>query len=118
MQGLVLSSAATGLFFASLGFTADVARDTARGAAAALMAAAGVTLLVARLQAVVAIAASPLASAAAGITRRLPAGLGGQFLSGLLDPLSPRPIHCPGRDRQHTAGRVAGADRGADGHGR
>jgi cytochrome c-type biogenesis protein len=83
-SGLVLSSAAIGLFFASLGFTAGVDRDTARAAAAAFMAAAGVTLLVPRLQAVVATVASPLANAAGGLTRRLPAGLGGQLLSGLL----------------------------------
>jgi cytochrome c biogenesis protein CcdA len=82
--GLVLASAATGLFFASLGFTFGVDRNTARAVAAVLMAAAGLTLLVPRLQAAVATTAAPLASAADALTRHLPSGLGGQFLFGLL----------------------------------
>jgi cytochrome c-type biogenesis protein len=82
--GLVLASATTGLFFASLGFTAGIDRDTARSAAAILMAAAGVTLLVPRLQAAVATTLAPVAGAADALTRRLPAGLGGQLLFGLL----------------------------------
>ncbi len=82
--GLVLASAATGLFFASLGFAVDVDRDVARALAAGAMAAAGVMLVVPRLQDLFGRLATPLASAAGALTTRLPAGLGGQFLLGVL----------------------------------
>jgi cytochrome c biogenesis protein CcdA len=82
--GLVVTSTATGLFFASLGFATGLDRDVARAGAAALMAVAGVVLLVPRLQAGFARVATPLASAAGAVTTRLPAGLGGQVLLGAL----------------------------------
>lgn len=82
--GFALSSAATGLFFASLGFAAGVDRDVTRAVAAALMAIAGVVLLVPRLQEVFARAATPLASGAGALTARLPAGLTGQLVLGAL----------------------------------
>ena len=82
--GLVLSSAATGLVFASLGFTLGLDRDVARAVAAGLMAVAGLFLLLPRLQAAFAAASAPLARGADGLARRLPPGLGGQLLLGLL----------------------------------
>jgi cytochrome c biogenesis protein CcdA len=82
--GLVLSSAATGVVFASLGFTLGVDRDVARTVAAGLLAVAGLVLLLPRLEAAFAQAAAPLARGADELARRLPAGLGGQFLLGLL----------------------------------
>jgi len=82
--GLVLSSALTGLAFASLGFTLGVDRDAARAVAASFMAVAGLVLLLPRLQTAFAAAAAPLARGADGLARRLPHGLGGQFLLGLL----------------------------------
>lgn len=82
--GLALASAATGLFFASLGFVVDVDRDVGRGVAAGLMALVGVVLLVPGLQETLAGAAAPLASAGGALSARLRAGLGGQLLLGLL----------------------------------
>jgi cytochrome c-type biogenesis protein len=82
--GLIVTSTVTGLFFASLGFTTGVDRDAARAGAAALMAIAGLILLVPQLQTAFARLASPLATAAEGLTTRLPAGLGGQLLLGAL----------------------------------
>ncbi len=82
--GLIVSSALTGLFFASLGFSFGVDRDIGRAVAAALMAGAGVVLLVPQLQERFARLAAPLANGAGALTMRLPAGLGGQFLLGLL----------------------------------
>ena len=82
--GLVLSSAATGLFFASLGFAIGVDRDAARAVAAAVMAIVGVVLLVPKLQDLFARAATPLVTAAGALTSRLPAGLGGQLALGVL----------------------------------
>lgn len=83
-SGFVLGSAAIGLFFASLGFSLGVDRDAARAVAAAMMAVAGVTLLLPPLQRAFAVAAAPLAGGANLFATRLPAGLGGQFLLGLL----------------------------------
>ena len=80
----MLSSAATGLVFASLGFTLGLDRDVARAVAAGLMAVAGLFLLLPRLQAAFAAASAPLARGADGLARRLPPGLGGQLLLGLL----------------------------------
>ena len=83
--GLVVTSTATGLFFASLGFTTGLDRDLARAGAAVLMAVAGLILLVPHLQTAFARLTSPLATTAAGLTRRLPPGIGGQLvLGGLL----------------------------------
>jgi cytochrome c biogenesis protein CcdA len=82
--GLIVTSTLTGLFFASLGFTTGLDRDVARAGAAGLMAVAGLALLVPRVQQGFARLAAPLASAAGGLTARLPAGLGGQVLLGAL----------------------------------
>jgi cytochrome c biogenesis protein CcdA len=82
--GFVLSSAAFGVVVASLGFSLGVSRDLVRGAAAALMAMAGVVLIVPRLQEAFAATLSPMTSAAGGVTARLPAGLAGQFVLGAL----------------------------------
>lgn len=82
--GLVVSATATGLFFASLGFTLAVDRDRARLVAAALMALAGAILLVPALQRGLARVVAPLADAASGLATRVPAGLGGQAILGAL----------------------------------
>ena len=82
--GLVASSTLTGLFFASLGFTLGVERDTARGLAAGLMAATGVVLLVPRLQELAGRVATPLATGAAALVPGRPSGLGGQVVLGAL----------------------------------
>ncbi len=82
--GLVLSASAMGVFFASLGFTIGLDQDLGRRIAAGAMAMVGVVLLVPRLQEAFARAASPLASSAGALTTKLPSGLGGQFLLGLL----------------------------------
>jgi cytochrome c biogenesis protein CcdA len=82
--GLMLSSAATGLVFASLGFTLGIDRDVARAVAAGLMAVAGVVLLLPRLQAAFAATSARLARSADTLARRLPPGLGGQLLLGIL----------------------------------
>ena len=82
--GLVLASAATGLFFASLGLALGVDRAVARAAAAMLMLAAGTVLLVPRLQAAFSGLAAPLATGAETLAGRLPGGLVGQFALGAL----------------------------------
>jgi cytochrome c biogenesis protein CcdA len=82
--GLVLSSAGTGLVFSSFGFTLGLDREAARFAAAGLMAVAGLVLLLPRVQAAFAGAAAPLGRGADRLARRVPAGLSGQFLLGLL----------------------------------
>lgn len=82
--GLVAWSTITGLFFASLGFTPGLERETARGVAAGLMAITGTVLLVPRLQDVAGRLATPLATGAAALATRRPAGLGGQFVLGVL----------------------------------
>jgi len=81
--GLVLTSAATGLAFASLGFAVGVDRETMRTVAAALMLLAGLLLLVPRLQEAAARAAAPLARGANALTGWPTPGLGGQFVFGL-----------------------------------
>ena len=83
-SGFVLASAAIGLFFASLGFSLGIDRDAARSAAAVMMAAAGLTLLLPPLQRAFTAAAGPLAGSASVFAARLPAGLGGQFVLGVL----------------------------------
>jgi cytochrome c-type biogenesis protein len=82
--GLVLSASATGLFFASLGFTVGLDQDLGRRITAGAMAVVGVVLLVPPLQEAFARVASPVASSAGALTTKLPSGLGGQFLLGLL----------------------------------
>jgi cytochrome c biogenesis protein CcdA len=82
--GLVLSSAATGLAVASLGFTLGIDRDVVRAIAAALMALTGAVLIAPPLQAAFAALASPVAARAGALAGRLPPGLGGQFLLGAL----------------------------------
>src|SRR5258705_9141746 len=82
--GLVASSTVTGLFFASLGFTVGLERDTARGLAAGLMAAAGAVLLVPQLQDLVGRLAAPLAAGAGALLTRRPPGLAGQVVVGVL----------------------------------
>lgn len=83
-SGFVLGAAAIGLFFASLGFSLGVDRDAARAVAAAMMAIAGLTLLLPQLQKALAVVAAPLARGADVFATRLPAGLSGQYLLGLL----------------------------------
>jgi cytochrome c biogenesis protein CcdA len=82
--GLVLSATATGLFFASFAFAVDVDRDVGRAVAAVGMAVVGLVLLVPRFQEAFARAMTPLASGAEALTTRLPPGLGGQFVLGVL----------------------------------
>lgn len=82
--GFAVSSTATGLFFASLGFAAGVDRDVMRVATAVLMGLAGLVLLVPRLQEGFARLAAPVASGAGALTARLPAGLLGQGILGVL----------------------------------
>ena len=83
-SGLVLSASAMGVFFASLGFTVGLDQDLGRRIAAGAMAVVGVVLLVPGLQEAFARAASPLASSAGALTTKLPSGLGGQLLVGVL----------------------------------
>jgi cytochrome c biogenesis protein CcdA len=80
----VLSATATGVFFASFGFTVGLDQDLGRRIVAGAMAMIGVLLLVPRLQEAFARAATPLASSAGTLATKLPPGLGGQFLVGLL----------------------------------
>jgi cytochrome c-type biogenesis protein len=82
--GLVVTSTATGLFFASFAFTPGIEREAARTVAAALMAAAGLVLLIPAAQQRFAELAAPLATAAGRLTSRLPPGLGGQLVLGAL----------------------------------
>ncbi len=82
--GLVASSTATGLTFASLGFAVPVDREAARVGAAAAMALAGLALLVPGLAALGAGAMAPVARGADRLARRVPSGLAGQGLLGLL----------------------------------
>lgn len=82
--GLVLSASVSGLFFASLGFTVGIDQDFGRSIAAGAMTVVGVVLLVPRLQEAFGRAASPLTSSAGALTTKLPSGLGGQLLLGLL----------------------------------
>jgi cytochrome c biogenesis protein CcdA len=81
---LVLSASATGVFFASLGFAVGLDQELGRRIAASAMAVVGIVLLVPRLQEAFARVASPLVSSAGALTTKLPSGLGGQFLLGLL----------------------------------
>ena len=82
--GLVVSSTALGLFFASFGFAIGVDHDVARVASGALMVAVGVTLFVPRFQEVFARVVAPVAHGAGAPTGPLPARLSGQFVLGIL----------------------------------
>ena len=82
--GLVVSSTALGLFFASFGFAIGVDRDVARATSGALMATIGLALLVPRFQDIFARVVAPLAHGTGALTRKLPAGLLGQFVLGTL----------------------------------
>ena len=82
--GLVISSAAVGLAFASVGVAGGVDRDVVRATAAAAMAVVGVVLLVPKIQDVLAAALSPIARAASDAARRVPGGIGGQLVLGAL----------------------------------
>ena len=82
--GFALSSTAAGLFFASLGFAVGIDRDVTRILTAALMALAGLVLLVPPLQTGFARLVEPVASGAGALTARLPAGLVGQAALGVL----------------------------------
>jgi cytochrome c-type biogenesis protein len=82
--GFVLASTATGLAFASLGFAAGVDRETARAAAAVVMAAAGLVLIIPALQNWFASLVTPVSAGATALTAHLPSGLLGQFVLGAL----------------------------------
>lgn len=82
--GLVVSSTALGLFFASFGFAIDVDRDVARAAGGAVMAVIGVTLFVPRLEELFGRFVAPFARGAGALTGRLPSGLPGQLILGML----------------------------------
>lgn len=82
--GLVVSSAAVGLAFASLGVASGIDRDVVRATAAAAMAVVGVVLLVPKIQDAVAVFLAPVARAAGDATRRVPGGIGGQLVLGAL----------------------------------
>ena len=87
--GLVASSTAVGLLFASFGFSIGIDRDVTRGVSGAVMAAAGVILLVPhfheRFQTIVARGVvAPVSERADALTARVPAPLFGQFILGVL----------------------------------
>jgi cytochrome c biogenesis protein CcdA len=83
--GLALSFTAIGLFVATVGFSIGVNSAVFREAAAALLVAIGLVLLVPRLQAPFATAASPFgAMADARFGQRDSKGLAGQFMLGIL----------------------------------
>ena len=83
--GLALSFVAVGLFVATIGFSIGLDASLFRTLAAALMLAAGVVLLVPRLQAQLAVAGGPISNwAEQRFGRTSGKGLGGQFGVGLL----------------------------------
>lgn len=82
--GLVASSTALGLFFASFGFVVGVDRDVARAASAVVMVAVGVTLLVPPFQDVVARLLAPVARATGALVGKPGGTLVGQFAVGIL----------------------------------
>ncbi|MBX9824768.1 MAG: cytochrome c biogenesis CcdA family protein [Xanthobacteraceae bacterium] len=83
--GLALSFVAIGLFVATIGFAAGVGQEVFRAAAAVLLIAAGVVLLLPRLQLQLAAAAAPVGTWALGNAGGLAGtGWGGQFLMGLV----------------------------------
>jgi cytochrome c-type biogenesis protein len=83
--GLAVSFAGVGIALASVGFSVGIDPDTLRFAVAALMAAAGVILLVPALQDRVASLASPVAGKGQILLDRVqPSGIWGQFALGAL----------------------------------
>jgi cytochrome c-type biogenesis protein len=83
--GLALSFVAIGLFVATIGFAAGIGQEVFRAGAAILLIAAGVVLLMPRLQMQLATAAGPVGNwAQARAGGFAGAGWGGQFLMGLL----------------------------------
>jgi cytochrome c-type biogenesis protein len=83
--GLVLSFTGVGLFVATVGFSLGLDGDVFRTASGVLLAAMGVLLLSAALQARLAIAASGVGNAGHRLMARIsPCGLGGQFAIGVV----------------------------------
>ncbi|MDE2582683.1 MAG: sulfite exporter TauE/SafE family protein [Rhodospirillales bacterium] len=83
--GLVSAFVAIGLFVATLGFSIGLGGSVFRDGAAVLLGLLGVVLLSGSLQQRFALAAGGLGAAADRLARRLaPAGLGGQFVVGML----------------------------------
>jgi cytochrome c-type biogenesis protein len=83
--GLALSFVAVGLFVATIGFSIGLDASLFRTLAAALMLAAGVVLLVPRLQTQLAVAGGPISNwAEQRFGGNSGKGLGGQFSVGLL----------------------------------
>lgn len=84
-SGVAVSYVAIGLFVATIGLSIGLDVQTFRIAGAVLMALAGILLLSEPLQERFELAGGRLATAANGLmTRMTPAGLGGQFLFGIL----------------------------------
>ena len=83
--GLVVAFVAVGLFVATIGFSIGLDSDFFRNASAVLLAGVGIVLLSGALQQRFAIAASGAGNAGNRLLERLsPAGLGGQFVVGLV----------------------------------
>lgn len=83
--GLATSFAGVGIALASIGFSVGIDPSTVRLAVAALLAAAGIVLLVPALQGHVAAVAAPVATRGQILLDRLqPSGLWGQFILGAL----------------------------------
>lgn len=83
--GLAISFTAIGLFVATIGFAAGLDTGFFRMVAAALLVAAGIVLLVPRLQEQFALAAAPVSNWAGGYADNFtPTSLAGQFGLGLL----------------------------------
>ena len=83
--GLVVAFVAVGLFVATIGFSIGLDSDFFRNVSAVLLAGVGIVLLSGALQQRFAIAASGAGNAGNRLLERLsPAGLGGQFVVGLV----------------------------------
>jgi len=83
--GLVTSFVGVGLFVATIGFSAGLDGDVFRSASAVLLGIMGVVLLSGALQQRFAVATAGVSDAGNRLIQRLtPAGLGGQFVLGLL----------------------------------
>lgn len=86
--GLVASSTAVGIFFASFAFALGLDRDVTRAVSAILIASVGVILLVPslreRFQELFSRVTAPLMQGADALSTKLPATVPGQFVLGLL----------------------------------
>jgi cytochrome c-type biogenesis protein len=83
--GLVLSFVGVGLFVATVGFAVGIDHDVFRVGAAIVLLSLGVLLLVPALQNRLSQAVAPASSMGQALTNKVdPAGLGGQFLLGLV----------------------------------